>query len=462
MQTRLPQVDKLLRHPIIIEALEFYKRDVLLRILRDLLEQLREEKKALEADEIAVMLAALLKELSAPQLRKVINGTGVVLNTNLGRAPISSRHLQQASEVAEGYCNLEINLETGKRGQRASRMDKMLRFLSGAEASIAVNNNAAALVLAVNCFALGKEVIVSRGELIEIGGSFRLPDVIESAGGKLREVGTTNKTRLSDFEKAIGPSTGLVMRCHRSNFEIKGFTEEVKLSELVRLCNAHSVPLLDDMGSGVLMNLGDLGLKGEPTLEESISLGIDLVTYSGDKLLGGPQAGLISGKKEYVQKLAKHPLYRAMRLDKLRLSLLEQTLSSFFTKNPEQYLPALDRISEQQNEIEKRVEKILHASEVKKFTSFELEKTVTNSAIGGGSLPGRETNSCGLVLKSNYKANRIAQILRSCKTPVVVISREEDNIIDFRTVFPTEENRLLESLEELDAILIASDKQLRM
>lgn len=457
MQTRLPQVDKLLRHPIITESLELYKRDVLLRVLRDLLDQLREEKRTLDADEIANLLCSTLKGLSEPQLRKVINGTGVVLNTNLGRAPISSQHLQHAIEVAEGYCNLEINLETGKRGQRASRMDKMLRFLSGAEASIAVNNNAAALVLAVNCFALGKEVIVSRGELIEIGGSFRLPDVIESAGGKLREVGTTNKTRLSDFEKAIGPQTGLVMRCHRSNFEIKGFTEETKLGELVKLCNAHSVPLLDDMGSGVLMNLEELGLKGEPTLEESISLGIDLVTYSGDKLLGGPQAGLISGKREFVQKLAKHPLYRAMRLDKLRLSLLEQTLSSFFTQKPEAFLPALDRISEDAYAIEKRVEGFLLKLEVKKFAEFEMLKVPTNSMIGGGSLPGRETQSCAVLLRSEHKANRIAQILRSCKTPVLVISREEDNIIDFRTVFPQEENLLFASLEELDSILVSTD-----
>lgn len=455
MQTRLPQVDKLLRHPIIVECLQEYKREVLLRLLRELLEKLRAEQRVLEMDAIAELLRASLQEMSTPQMKKLINGTGVVLNTNLGRAPIASKHLERVTEIGSGYCNLEINLESGKRGQRASRMDKMLRLLSGAESSIAVNNNAAALLLVVNCFALGKEVIVSRGELIEIGGSFRLPDVIESSGAKLREVGTTNKTRISDFENAIGPSTGLVMRCHRSNYEVLGFTEEAKLSDLVKLCREKQIPLIEDMGSGVLMDLSELGLQGEPTLEESISLGVDMVTYSGDKLLGGPQSGIISGKKEFLQKLAKHPLYRALRLDKLRISLLEQTLAAYFKTEPQLLLPALQLISASAEEIEKRVSAFIAKSEVKMLKHIEVQMISTNSAIGGGSLPGKVKPSYAIALKSGIKSNVISQILRTCNPAVITITVDNDNLIDFRTVFPQEEILLLNALQELDARLIS-------
>ncbi len=449
MQTRLPQVDKVLRHPELIDCLSSYKRDVVVWVIRDCLERLRSAAEIQDLDDIAKMVKANLLELSSHSLKKVINGTGVVLNTNLGRAPISSDHLDRLKTVASGYCNLEINLESGKRGKRSSRLNKLLQVLTGAEASLAVNNNAAAVVLVVNCFALGKEVIVSRGELVEIGGSFRVPDVIEAAGAKLREVGTTNKTRLADFENAIAAQSGLIMRCHRSNFELKGFTEETKLEDLVKLCKSKGMPLVEDLGSGVLMNLANLGLEGEPTVAQSIEAGIDLVTFSGDKLLGGPQAGIISGSKSLIEKLAKHPLYRALRLDKVSICLLEQALSAYLYAEPQKQLPALQLIAATEAELEKRVNDFIQKSK-SHLKKVKLELSKTNSAIGGGSLPGTEKNSAGIVLRTPWKPVQVAQFLRSCQTPVLAITKEDEVIIDFRTVFPEEEGILLNALVELE------------
>lgn len=453
MQTRLPQVDKLLRHPSIEESLRKYRREIVVRVVREILEQLRTDKSEFpENDQIVEMVQVQLLELSKPSLRKVLNGTGVVLNTNLGRAPITGRFLERLKEVAGAYCNLEINLVTGKRGKRSSKLERLLKILTGAESSLAVNNCAAAIVLAVNCFALGKEVIVSRGELIEIGGSFRLPDVIEAAGGKLREVGTTNKTRLSDYEKAIGPNTGLVMRCHRSNFEVLGFTEETKLKDLVELCRAKSVPLLEDLGSGVLMDLWQIGLEGEPSLEAIIATGCDLVCFSGDKLLGGPQAGIISGRKDLLERLGKHPLYRALRLDKIAISLLEETLGAYLEDKPQEFLSSLERIADTENQIKSRVESFISRSK-SALQKIELELISTNSAIGGGALPGKEKPSAGILLKTKQKAVLVAQALRSCDPPVIAITRDDDNIIDFRTIFPDEEDLLLGSLIQLESKL---------
>lgn len=449
MQIRLPQVDKILRHDDLGEALCEFRREIVVRVVRQILDELRAGSCCPEGGEIVRMVKARLSEISSPSLKKVINGTGVVLNTNLGRAPISAAHLEALKTVAGGYCNLEINLETGKRGKRSAKLERLLKILCSAESSLAVNNNAAAIVLAVNCLALGKEVVVSRGELIEIGGSFRLPDVITAAGGRLREVGTTNKTRLSDFEQAIGPETGLVLRCHRSNFEVRGFTEEANLAELARLCTSRQIPLVEDLGSGAMLNLAELGFAGEPTVEEQILCGCDLVTFSGDKLLGGPQAGIIAGKKELVEKLARHPLYRALRLDKLVLSLLEQTFSAYLFNNPQTVLPTLSLIAAQAGGLSERIEKFRERA-AKELKVIELKTISTSSAIGGGSLPGREQSSAGIVLQTPWKPTAVAQTLRKCEPPVVTITRDDDNIIDFRTVPAEEEDFLLKALAQLE------------
>ncbi len=446
---RLPQVDKLLRDPGLEESLSRYKREVVLRVLRQLLAELRKNEQFPESPEIVDMLIRQLQDLESPSLAKLINGTGVVLNTNLGRAPLAGEHIEKLKEISSGYCNLEINLETGKRGKRSTKLKRLLNVLCGAEASLALNNNAACVVLAVNCFALGKEVVVSRGELVEIGGSFRLPDVIEAAGGILREVGSTNKTRISDFERAIGPRTGLVMRCHRSNFELRGFTEEVKIAELVALCKEKAIPFFEDLGSGVLMNLAELGLAGEPTVEESISASCDLVSFSGDKLLGGPQAGIISGKKEYIEMLSRHPLYRALRLDKLIISLLEQTLASYLLKETRSVLPALKLIAADRDQISSRIEHFIQKNSGRlKYISMQISEC--QSAIGGGSLPGKEKPSACIVLSCPWKAHLLAKELRQASTPVITITKEDETIIDFRTVLEEDENRLFEALIEVE------------
>lgn len=450
MQSRLPQVDKILRHPLLIECQERYQRGVVVKIVRNTLATLREKGTSIGEDELAAKIVGEMNALASPSMKKVINGTGVVLNTNLGRAPLSAEYIDALKSVASGYCNLEYDLVAGKRGKRSSRVQQLLKVLTGAESAIAVNNNAAALVLTVNCFALAKEVIVSRGELIEIGGSFRLPDVIESAGGILREVGTTNKTRLADYEKAISERTGLIMRCHRSNFEVKGFTEQPDLSELVKLCSKHQIPFVEDLGSGALANMADFGLAEEPTVEDAIVADCDLVTFSGDKLLGGPQAGLIAGRKALVDKLASHPLYRALRLDKVSLFLLEQTLRSYLLKRPQDALPALALIAAEPEHIKMRVENFL-VNASKELTSLHVELAQTQSAIGGGSMPGQEKMSYGIRLRTTeVSAQELAIALRRLKLPVVALLREEEAIIDFRTIQVCEETDLLQALFEID------------
>lgn len=429
---------------------ERYQRAVVLKVLRRALSALREKGGSATEDELASRVVAEMESLSSPSMKKVINGTGVVLNTNLGRAPLSVEYLEALKSVAGGYCNLEYDLVAGKRGKRSSRIQQLLQILTGAEAAIAVNNNAAALVLTVNCFALSKEVIVSRGELIEIGGSFRVPDVIESAGGILKEVGSTNKTRLADYEKAISEKTGLIMRCHRSNFELKGFTEQPDLLDLVKLCSKRQIPFVEDLGSGALAHMADFGLAEEPTVEDAVSAECDLVTFSGDKLLGGPQAGLIAGRKSLVDKLASHPLYRALRLDKVSLFLLEQTLRSYLLAKPQDKLPTLALIAAEPLQIRERAQEFL-ARAVQELKVLRVELIETNSAIGGGSMPGQEKLSFGIRLKTDEaSAQQLASSLRQQEIPVVVLVREEEAIIDFRTVQSSEESALLHALTELD------------
>lgn len=429
---------------------ERYQRAVVLKVLRRALSALREKGGSATEDELASRVVAEMESLSSPSMKKVINGTGVVLNTNLGRAPLSVEYLEALKSVAGGYCNLEYDLVAGKRGKRSSRIQQLLQILTGAEAAIAVNNNAAALVLTVNCFALSKEVIVSRGELIEIGGSFRVPDVIESAGGILKEVGSTNKTRLADYEKAISEKTGLIMRCHRSNFELKGFTEQPDLLDLVKLCSKRQIPFVEDLGSGALAHMADFGLAEEPTVEDAVSAECDLVTFSGDKLLGGPQAGLIAGRKSLVDKLASHPLYRALRLDKVSLFLLEQTLRSYLLAKPQDKLPTLALIAAEPLQIRERAQEFL-ARAVQELKVLRVELIETNSAIGGGSMPGQEKLSFGIRLKTDEaSAQQLASSLRLQEIPVVVLVREEEAIIDFRTVQSSEESALLHALTELD------------
>ncbi len=461
MEGRLPQVDKLLRHPLLEEEQKNWRRDIFVEICRETLAGLRAAREGSEAsypaiDEIVLLVIARASKLRAPGLRKIINGTGVVLNTNLGRAPLASRLIETLSEVACGYSNLEMDLDTGKRGKRSDRVKTLLRLLTGCESALVVNNNAAAVVLTVNCFARGREVIVSRGELIEIGGSFRLPDVIESAGATLKEVGTTNRTRIGDYEQAIRPDTGLLMRCHRSNFRITGFTEQVELTELVSLSDRSGVPFLEDLGSGVLVDLTTIGLH-EPTVAEVVRSGCGLVSFSGDKLLGGPQAGIIAGKKELVEKLARHPLYRALRVDKITNALLEQTLMCYLGPDAFAAVPTLSLMAASTESIRLRVERFVSSCN-SRMQALRCRVVESNSAIGGGSLPGEEKPSFAMVVEGGpLKASRMATALRAFDTPVIAIVQNEELRIDFRTVFEIEEDILMRSLEKLDHTFVTSN-----
>lgn len=448
--TRLPQVDRILRHALVIEAQSKMRRELVADLVREELDRLRAapdvSERDLELDSVAAAVAARVDAMLEPALRKVINATGVVLNTNLGRAPISGTAVGHLVRIATGYCNLEIDLETGKRGKRSAKINALLRLITGAEAGMVVNNCAAAILLAVNAFAKNKEVIVSRGELIEIGGSFRLPEVIEAAGGILREVGTTNRTRAADYRKAINQSTGLMVRCHRSNFEIRGFTEQVTLEELTKLAREMEVPVLEDLGSGVLFDVGAAGLKGEPTVREVVASGCDLVAFSGDKLLGGPQAGIIVGRKSAVERLSKHPLYRALRVDKVSLALLEQTLLAYLTPEPETKLPVLSMIATAASDIKARAENF--ARTVCDATSkIECRVVQTHAAAGGGSLPEQSIESYGVVVAvPGIKPAKLMERLRSASTPVIAIVQDERVILDFRTITASDEKLLLETI----------------
>ncbi|MBX9770032.1 MAG: L-seryl-tRNA(Sec) selenium transferase, partial [Candidatus Obscuribacterales bacterium] len=335
----IPQVDKVLRHPLMEETSQLVRREILTRLVRAELDAIRQgTSQSNELDEIADKVKQKALSLIKPRLRRVINGTGVVLNTNLGRAPLPKQALNNISEIGQHYSNLEYDLDTGKRGERTTYIEELLALLTGCESAIVVNNNAAAVLLAVNTLAPKRDVIVSRGELIEIGGSFRLPEVIVSAGGKLKEVGTTNKTRIKDYQHAISDKTGLLLRCHRSNFAISGFCEEASREQLVELSKKHKIPLVEDLGSGALTNFYDFATS-EPPVAEVISKGINLVTISADKLLGGPQAGIILGDRKLVKALRKNPLYRCLRPDKLIISALESLLADYLTPNSKDTIP---------------------------------------------------------------------------------------------------------------------------
>jgi L-seryl-tRNA(Ser) seleniumtransferase len=361
--------------------------------------------------------ARLREELTAartPRLRRVINATGVIAHTNLGRAPLAEGALARVQEVARGYSNLEYDLTAGRRGSRQDHVAGILRRLTGAEAALVVNNNAGAVMLALAALAEGREVIVSRGELIEIGDGFRIPDVLARSGARLREVGTTNRTRAADYEAAISPETALLLRVHQSNFRLVGFTEQPSLRELAQLAQSHKLPLVDDLGSGALIDVGD-----EPTARASLEAGADLVCFSGDKLLGGPQAGIVVGRADLVERLRRHPLQRALRADKLTLAALEGTLALYLDA-PER-IPVLRMLREDARAVRARAERLAAAVE------GAVEETVAR--VGGGALPLAEIPSFACAVEEE-----LATPLRVGEPPVVGIVRDGRVLLDCRTL----------------------------
>jgi len=332
---KIPAVDQLLIHPVVETALTSHPKQLVVKAIQQVLDEVRtdiregnltETDTHLNTESVSSRVVERLTILSRPSLRNVINATGVVVHTNLGRSILPERAINQFRSIAGGYSNLEYDLDQGRRGSRYVHVEEILKELTSAEAAMVVNNNAGAVLIALETMAKGREVVVSRGQLVEIGGSFRIPDVMRKSGARMVEVGTTNKTHLTDYEEVIGPETALLLKVHTSNFQVVGFTEEVSLSELVTLGERHGIPVMEDLGSGCLVDFSTYGLIKEPTVQEALAQGVGLVTFSGDKLLGGPQAGIILGQKDLVEAIRKNPLNRALRIDKLTLVALEETL----------------------------------------------------------------------------------------------------------------------------------------
>ncbi|MBX9669898.1 MAG: L-seryl-tRNA(Sec) selenium transferase [Candidatus Obscuribacterales bacterium] len=460
---RMPQVDRVLREPLLEELSSRVRRDVLTVLVREDMAQQRrlfegnggkeEDAEAIEPSAIAERVVKAAELLFLGGVRRVINGTGVILNTNLGRAPLPISTLNRLSELGQGYTSLEIDVATGKRGERTAMISRLLSLLTGCQSAIVVNNNASAVMLAVSALARGKEVIVSRGELIEIGGSFRLPDVITASGGILKEVGTTNRTRVGDYRAAITTNTGCILRCHRSNFEITGFTEEPKLSELVQLSKESGIPLVEDLGSGALFDISKLGLRYEPTVDRVIESGVGLVLFSGDKLLGGPQAGIIAGDNALVTRLRKDPIYRALRVDKLIVALIEIVLAQYLTTEPSQNLPVIALAAQSLESIDKRVHEFISMLRAELSADIVLSVVDCLSALGGGSLPGQTLPSRGLqVGSSTLPITLIAQRLRNSDPSILSIIQNDSVLIDFRTILQRDELELKEALLKLSSV----------
>lgn len=379
-------------------------------------------------------------------LQRVINATGVILHTNLGRACLSEA-AREALQTAAGYCNLEYDLATGERGRRGARAEDLLAELTGAEAALIVNNCAAAAVLVLSTLARDGATVVSRGELVEIGGDFRVPDVMTESGTRMVEVGTTNRTRLSDYRKAINENTRLLMRVHTSNYRIVGFTKTPGLSELAELAHEAGLLLYEDAGSGALVDLTTHGISGEPVIRESIKSGADVVTFSGDKLLGGPQAGLVVGRSEIIERMRRHPLYRALRADKFRLAALEATLDAYSRddKNPTQQMMAFTA-----GEIEARADDLIGRIRGRIPQTIQLKTTPGESAVGGGSAPTSPLPTTLISVSDvNRTANQLETVLRNSRPPVLVRILDDQVVIDLRTVAPVEEAAVEQALVAL-------------
>jgi len=403
-------------------------------------------------DGLPVAIETQLRKSLSHSLRPLINATGVILHTNLGRAPLAPAVLDRIRETANQYSNLEFNLEAGDRGKRDVHVDRLFRRLL-AEANndlstIVVNNNAAAVLLALNTLADGGEVIVSRGELVEIGGSFRIPDVMAKSGAGLREVGTTNRTRISDFEKAINDQTRLLLRVHRSNFEISGFTEQPSISELAELARRRNLPLMEDLGSGALVDLRNFGLNGEPNVLDSLRAGVDVVTYSGDKLLGGPQAGILSGRSDLIARMRRNSLFRALRVDKLTYTALETTLLAY-VRHDFEAIPTLKMMSLSQAEIGKRADAV--ALKVRADApKIQIEVIDGESVVGGGAAPSSVLPTRLLALTcEGLSADELSTGLRGSDPPIITRVEEGRVLIDLRTVFAEQDQLVADALSRV-------------
>ena len=455
----LPKIDEII---LLLEKQDIYSlapRDIVIATCRTVVQNLRDkiiEAKEKDLPKFSLDLASavgkverLIKGLYRYNLRRIVNATGVILHTNLGRAPLCPEALQRIMEVGKGYSNLEFDLAKGERGQRYDHVSQLICALTGSEDALIVNNNAAAILLVLNTLAEKKEAIVSRGELIEIGGEFRIPEIMKKSASKLREVGTTNRTRIGDYEKAVNDKTGLIMKVHTSNFRIVGFTEEADIVSLVTLGKSRGIPVMDDLGSGCLIDLEQYGLQHEPTVREALATGIDVVTFSGDKLLGGPQAGIIVGKKDVLAKIKKNPLNRALRIDKFTLAALEATLMHYL--NPADAVKKLRSLkTEPVAAVKKRAEKLITKLQKENFVSLKFSLHEDFAAAGGGSLPTQQIPTVLVAIKNKkMSASKMEEKLRKMEVPVIVRVDKDEILIDMRTVAEDEFRFIIEGLRQV-------------
>ncbi len=463
----LPSTDALLRSETAIRALQKVGAKRVTVLSRFAIDSLRQEiqdknnqnttnykdfSREVLLKEAEKRLKNALQSEQNTKLQRVINATGVIIHTNLGRAPLSENARKAVFDEASRYCNLEYDLKTGKRGKRGAYAEDLLAELTGAESALIVNNCAAACILVLTALSKGGEAIISRGELVEIGGDFRIPDVMIQSGAILREVGATNRTRISDYENAITENTRLILKVHPSNYRIVGFTAAPSIAELAGLAHQNDILLYEDAGSGAMFNLGEFGLDEEPIISQSIIAGADVVTFSGDKLLGGTQSGLIVGRREVIEKLRKHPLYRALRVDKLIYAALEATLEAYRRETFKEEIPVLKMLSMSKEELKKRTLKFAEKLREKfgENQILQIEISEGNSVVGGGSAPNIQSATMLLVLKHlNLSVNKLEEKLRTSKPPVITRILEDKVLIDLRTVPEIEEAELLEIIAKL-------------
>lgn len=448
----LPSVDELLQFAAGQELIAFYSRSLALRAIRAALAQaraaIREGANCPSSAELLSTARDLLQQEQQPHLRSIINATGVIINTNLGRAPLSQGALQAVQQVSGGYSNLEYDLEQGERGSRHVHVAVLLRELTGAEAAIVTNNNAAAVLLGLSALAMGREVIISRGQLVEIGGGFRVPDVMRQSGCHLVEVGTTNRTRIADYEAALSELTALLLAVHPSNFLITGFTEATSIEALSELAHRRGLLVMNDLGSGCLLNSERYGLAHEPTPQESIAAGADLVCFSGDKLLGGPQAGILVGKQAVIARLAKHPLMRAVRIDKMTLAALEATLRHYQRSEAEAHIPIWRMIAARPEKIAGRAMSWVARLQAR---GVAARKQPGESTVGGGSLPGETLPTTLVALdaaRTPLPLEELARRLRKRHIPIITRILRDALLLDPRTVLEEQEKEVLQALVE--------------
>lgn len=450
---RLPAIDQLLLRPRLQEVLTHFPRPIVVKAARAGVDKARAFLRtntgapatAVEPTWIEDLVLQELTQMVSPSLRRVINASGVILHTNLGRAPLGEDILEHAVEICSGYSNLEYDLDARQRGLRHQHVEGLLRILLDADAAIVVNNCAAAVLLLLSGLARGKQVIVSRGELVEIGGSFRIPEVMEQSGAVLREVGTTNRTHVHDYERAICSETALLMKAYRSNFAIVGFTEEVGRADLARLAHKHNLAAVEDLGSGLLVDLKPFGIKDATTVGEALQSGLDVVCFSGDKLLGGPQAGILVGKKPLIGKLRSHPLMRALRTDKWTIASLEATLISYVNGTWSKKVPTMALLTETPNAVREKAKRLVRNLRAKISEYATVELRPSSARVGGGTLPLSELQSYAVTLAPLHVACEVVEdALRHGTTPVVARLENNQVCFDMRSVFADQVDELAE------------------